>query len=63
MARPAAPASYSAIRSTSPTLRRAAQAPVAVPSDYAYVRQDLKRIGVLVGVITVVLVALTFVLR
>ncbi|MCL4467036.1 MAG: DUF2397 domain-containing protein [Chloroflexi bacterium] len=43
--------------------RPSASSVVAMPTDYSYVLRDLRRVGVLLAIIVVVLLALTFVLR
>jgi hypothetical protein len=43
--------------------RQTAAAAAAVPMDYSYVLRDLRRVGLLLAIILVLLVALTLVLR
>lgn len=47
----------------SPRRDRRSAATVATPLDYSYVLKDLRRVGILVGIIVTVLVILTIFLR
>jgi hypothetical protein len=62
-ARPVSAPASSPYRPSTPVYRRVGQAATPVPTDYSYVRHDLQRMGVLVALIVVGLIALTFVLR
>ncbi len=63
--RSAVPAPRSAVpsRAAAPVPRRGGSPLPAGQTDYGYVRQDLRRIGVLTGTVVAVLAVLTFFLR